>query len=229
MYHKVSLVESEGLTISASNLEAQFQFFKEQGYRSYHLSELAALQKLPSKKSIVLTFDDGYVNQLELALPLLQKYHIKATFFIPLKYMGKEDSWNENTSPIMDAEVLRSLDPTLVELAYHSYAHRKYHEMTPEEVDEDTKMAFQAASSAQLPLNAFLAYPYGKFPRKNPEKEHFFEQLKAYGFQYALRIGNRLNNFPFKDPYEIQRIDVKGEWSLKKFRKKIRLGKRFLI
>ena len=224
MYHKVSAEESKGLTIASERLEAQFRFLAENNYRSYHLSELVNLEKLPQKKNIVITFDDGYVSQLEFAVPLLQKYNLKATFFIPLKYVGGMDDWNDITAPIMDADTLRSLNPLTVELAYHSYAHRKYNQLSPDEREADTLKAFNVASKNALPLAPYLAYPYGKFPRKDPEKVDFFQQLENHKFVYGLRIGNRLNTFPFPNPFEIQRIDVKGQWKLKKFRKKLKYG-----
>jgi peptidoglycan/xylan/chitin deacetylase (PgdA/CDA1 family) len=227
MYHKVSASDSEGLTISTTRLEEQFQSLSENEYRSYHLSELMDLKKLPSKKSVVITFDDGYVSQLEFAVPLLEKYHLKATFFIPLKYLGQTDAWNEPSVPLMTAKQLKSLNPTSIELGYHSYAHQKYNELSLSEIAEDTRKAFEAASKNELSLTSTLAYPYGKFPRKNPEKEQFFNHLKESSFTFGLRIGNRVNRFPFKNPFEINRIDVKGEYSLKKFQRKLRFGKLF--
>ncbi|MEM7185720.1 MAG: polysaccharide deacetylase family protein [Bacteroidota bacterium] len=226
MYHKVASDQSKGLTISAEKLAAQFQFLASNGYQSYHLSTLAILKKLPQpKKNVVITFDDGYVSQLEHAVPLLQKYNLKATFFIPLQYVGAEDAWNEERSPIMDAETLRSLDPSVIELAYHSYAHQRYDEMPLEAIDRDTEQAFARASEQAMPLGPYLAYPYGKFPRTQPQKSEFFNLLKQHQFEYGLRIGNRINRFPFKKPFEIQRIDVKGEWGLNTFKRKIRFGR----
>lgn len=227
MYHKVSASESKGLTISISKLEAQFQYLSENGYTSYHLSELMELQQLPSKKSVVITFDDGYVSQMEYAIPLLEKYGFKATFFIPLKYIGESDSWNEVSFPLMNLEQLQSLNPNTVELGYHSYAHQKYNELSLSEIEKDTQLAFEIVSKNKLPFTATLAYPYGKFPRKNPEKQHFFNHLKEKQFAFGLRIGNKVNSFPFKNPYEINRIDVKGEFSLSKFQRKLKFGRLF--
>jgi len=223
----VDLNENVGLIISTEKLEAQFAFLAESGYHSYHLSELIQLRKLPGKKNIVITFDDGYVNQLEYAYPLLQKYNLKATLFIPLKYIGGEDTWNSPSSPIMDSEALKLLDPAVVELAYHSYEHKKYTELSHEQIETDTRRASEVVSENALSFGPYLAYPYGKFPRKDPEKSLFFQQLQEHDFQYGLRIGNRLNTFPFKDPFEIQRIDIKGEYSLSRFKRKIRYGKLF--
>ena len=84
MYHDVSLSMSEALTISVEKLEEQFSYLAEKGYQTYHFKELMNLNILQSKKNIVITFDDGYVSQLKLVLPLLNKYKLKATFFVPL-------------------------------------------------------------------------------------------------------------------------------------------------
>ncbi len=227
MYHKVSTQESSGLTISVVKLEEQLRWLSENNYQSYHLSELYHIKKLSSKRSVVITFDDGYVSQWEWALPLLAKYQLKATFFIPLKYVGATDAWNHPSSPLMTAAQLKALDPSIVELGYHSYAHQMYHEMSIAAIDEDTKFAIEAASKGQLSMSPIIAYPYGKFPRKYPEKEAFFNLLRMHQFQYGLRIGNRVNSFPFKNPFEINRIDVKGEYSLKKFIWKLKFGKLF--
>ncbi len=225
MYHKVSPSHSEGLTISVSKLEEQFRFLKQMEYHTHHLSELVSVRKLEHPRNIVITFDDGYVNQLELAYPLLQKYGLKATFFIPIQYIGKSDAWNSPSEPIMTAEQLDALDPSVVELGYHSYAHQKYNEMSADEWESDTAAAFEVARKHSLPIGPTLAFPYGKFPRKQPQKGEFVQFLADKGFELAFRIGNRVNNFPFRNKYEIQRIDVKGEFSLKKFRRKIKYGK----
>lgn len=227
MYHKVSETLSEGLTISEKNLEAQFQFLSENEYETYFLSDLYKLKRLPSKKSVVITFDDGYVSQLQYAVPLLQKYKLKAIFFIPLLYIGMEDSWNDETHPLMSLEQLKSLDTSIIELAYHSFAHQKFDSLSLSEIKKDTEMALKAVSENSLHFSLGLAYPFGKYPREKEAKSKFFNLLKKENFKYGLRIGNRLNTFPFKNPFEIQRIDVKGEFSLKKFKWKLRFGKIF--
>jgi peptidoglycan/xylan/chitin deacetylase (PgdA/CDA1 family) len=227
MYHQVDQSDSLGLTISESRLEEQFRWLSENGYRSYHLSELAEVRELPSKRSVVITFDDGYVSQWDYALPLLEKYQLKATFFIPLKYVGATDAWNEPSFPLMTAARLKELNPMVVELGYHSYAHQMYPQMTMEEIEKDTLTAMEVAGQYQLPIQPILAYPYGKFPRKDPERSAFFDILKKHNIRYGFRIGNRVNTFPFKNPYEIQRIDVKGEFTLNTFKWRLKFGKWF--
>jgi peptidoglycan/xylan/chitin deacetylase (PgdA/CDA1 family) len=125
----------------------------------------------------------------------------------------------------MSVEQLQSLDSSIIELGLHSYAHKNYTKLTPNKVQEDFNLCREFVNANQLNVQNILAYPYGKFPKKNPGKTLFFKILKANNIAYALRIGNRVNSFPLRHPYEVQRIDIKGEDSFLKFKLKLRLGK----
>ncbi|MEH6764562.1 MAG: polysaccharide deacetylase family protein [Aequorivita antarctica] len=227
MYHHITVEEGKGLTISVEKLEKQLKHLAENGYKTFHLKELLQIKDLPKGKNIVITFDDGYVSQMELAIHLLKKYKLKATFFVPLDFLGQTDSWNTSSLEIMTAEQLKSLDPKIVELGFHSFYHKKYTELSNAEIEADTRRCLEFVSENNLNFSPILAYPYGKFPKEKTPNEIFKKILSANGIQYGLRIGNRINNFPFKKLYEIERIDVKGEFSLLKFRQKIRFGKLF--
>ena len=227
MYHHVTTEKGKGLTISIENLEKQFKHLAENGYKTYHFKELSKLKTLPNAQNIIITFDDGYVSQMELALPLLKKYKLKATFFVPLDFLGKTDSWNTSSLQIMTLEQLKSLDPKIVELGFHSFYHKKYTELSNAEIEADTRRCMEFVSENELNFSPVLAYPYGKFPKDKKVNEIFRKILSKNGIEYGLRIGNRINTYPLKKPYEIQRIDVKGEFSMLKFRQKIRFGKLF--
>jgi peptidoglycan/xylan/chitin deacetylase (PgdA/CDA1 family) len=229
MYHGVTqnASDSKGLTISTENLEEQFRYLKDNGYVSLHFSELQSLKTSTDfpKKTVIITFDDVYVNQLELAYPLLQKYGLKASFFIPFQYVNGVDEWNTGKEKLMSITQLKSMDEATIELGLHSFAHKKYHELSVEEIDEDFVKCKDFIIYNQLNVSNVLAYPYGKYPRKNPEQTQFFNALVKHQVAYGLRIGNRVNRFPFKDNYQVQRIDIKGEDSLLKFKLKLRYGK----
>lgn len=229
MYHHVITGEGKGLVISAKNLEKQFKFLSESNYRSYHLRELLDLKELPKGKNIVITFDDCYLSHQDVVLPLLQKYKLKATFFAPLEFLGEKDNWNTSQLPILSVEQLKALDPKTVELGFHSFGHLFYNNLSNLEVENDLQRSKKFVENNDLNFTPALAYPYGKFPREKAENKIFNETLSKNGIRYGLRIGNRINKFPFKKPYEIERIDVKGEWSLLKFKQKIRFGKLYMF
>jgi peptidoglycan/xylan/chitin deacetylase (PgdA/CDA1 family) len=229
MYHNVCqhIQDCKGLTIAVDMLEAQFAYLAMKGFKTFHFSELQNFNSdnpLP-KKSVIITFDDVYVNQLDLAYPLLQKYKLKASFFIPFKYVDEFDSWNDGSEKIMSIDQLKSLDDSIIELGLHSFNHLNYIDMSNDEIDADFEQCKVFIKKNQLPVNNILAYPFGKYPKRNPKKSEFFKCLHRHQMAYGLRIGNRVNSFPFKNNYEVQRIDIKGEDTLSKFKLKLRLGK----
>lgn len=83
MYHYVRVVDKQKdplgyeLSINPTDFEKQMKYLKDQGYTTLHLSDL--LDKKVPKKSIVLSFDDGYEDFYTAALPILQKYGFTAS------------------------------------------------------------------------------------------------------------------------------------------------------
>ena len=224
MYHNVSDDKnSNGLTIFCNTLEKQFCYLQEEKYTTYHFSELENKTIIDSK-SVVVTFDDVTVNQLIYAVPLLEKYNLKATFFIPFAYIGNVDLWNSGKEKIMSIEQLKTLQ-SRVELGFHSFDHKRYATLTEAEINSDFSKCFEIIKQNDLKVYNALAYPYGNYPKKEPQKTKFQSVLKQNNVKLGLRIGNKVSKFPFKNPYEITRIDIKGEDSLLKFKLKLRFGK----
>lgn len=232
MYHSLTADSnlSSGLTISIAKFKEQFQYLKDEGYTTFHFKDLEnnIEEKLP-QKSVIITFDDVYVNQLELAVPLLESFNFKACFYVPFKYVNGHNDWDEGLKPIMSVEQLKSLDRNVIELGMHSYAHGNFKSMTLEAIERDFVKANQFITDNGLDIHQTIAYPYGKFPRKGKQKEDFFKVLGQNNVKYGLRIGNRVNSYPFKNKFEIQRLDIKGEDSLKTFKRKIKYGKSLLF
>lgn len=226
MYHNITLRRdlSHGLTLSLEKFEEQLQYLVNHNFTTYFASEIEKKDAIPNK-SVMITFDDVTENQLLYAMPLLDKYKFKATFFIPFDYIGKSDLWNDGSEKIMTIEQLKLLNTDLIELGHHSFFHGKYDTLSMEEIQDDFDKSFELISKNDLKVYPALAYPYGNFPKSRIEKAEFFQLLEKNNIKMAFRIGNRVNNFPFKNKYEIQRIDIKGEDSLFTFKWKLRLGK----
>ncbi|MEO8253101.1 MAG: polysaccharide deacetylase family protein [Flavobacterium sp.] len=224
MYHNISDdKDSTGLTVFCNKLEEQFHYLQQKEYTSYHFSELENKTIIDSK-SVIITFDDVTVNQLVYAVPLLEKYNLKAVFFIPFAYIGNLDLWNSGKEKIMSIEQLKTLQ-SRVELGLHSFDHKRYATLTEVEIHADFSKCFEFIKQNDLKVYNALAYPYGNYPKKEPQKAKFQSILKQNKVKIGLRIGNKISKFPFKNPYEITRIDIKGEDSMLKFKLKLRFGK----
>lgn len=234
MYHKVATTGADGLTIPAVELGQQFRYIREKGYHTLFFGEVAALlrakQPLPAR-ALVITFDDAYRSFHTHALPLLEKYNLKATVFVPVGHMGGTNAWDRGNDPVMPAEELGLImKGGLVETGLHSFAHRNYREMSLQEMKEDLEKCATALTACNLPFARVLAYPYGGYPKKDAAR---LAQMKAMfretGLDFALRIGNRINPLPLKEPYLVKRIDIKGTDSFATFRIKLSKGRKKLF
>lgn len=47
-------------------------------------------------RSLVITFDDGYADNAEVALPILQRYGLQATFFVSTGFLDGGRMWNDS-------------------------------------------------------------------------------------------------------------------------------------
>lgn len=100
MYHRVAepTIDPWQLAVSSSNFEQQLRILKATGLvvpMSDVEEGLYCKEKLPP--SIVITFDDGYLDNYLYAKPLLEKYSLPATFFVCTHHIGtsKRFWWDE--------------------------------------------------------------------------------------------------------------------------------------
>ncbi|MEI6435211.1 MAG: polysaccharide deacetylase family protein [Bacteroidota bacterium] len=230
MYHKISESGADGLTVTTRQFEQQLQYLKQQGYQSIGFKKLKSLvndgMPLP-RKSIILTFDDAYRNFLELALPLLKKYQFSATVFVPVAYIGKTNIWDNGGEAIMnDQELKRLALNDEIEVGLHSFLHRSFGDMTPAEIRDDLESCSKTLRFHGIPFVKTLAYPYGGYPKKDAvRKAEMISVFKNFKLDFALRIGNRINPWTIRQPFEIKRIDIKGTDSFFIFRTKVRKGR----
>ncbi len=90
-YHQINDRDHNALTLSTSEFEAQMRYLAENGYHPITPNELADHLEngapLP-EKPILLTFDDGYIDNYKNAYPILQKYGLKGSIFIITDYLN---------------------------------------------------------------------------------------------------------------------------------------------
>jgi peptidoglycan/xylan/chitin deacetylase (PgdA/CDA1 family) len=98
MYHYIS-TPPEGadkyrldLSVTPEEFERQMAYLAENGFETVSLYDLSlaitAKSELPSRP-VIITMDDGYVDNYENALPILQKYGMEATFFIVTQFIDE--------------------------------------------------------------------------------------------------------------------------------------------
>lgn len=232
-YHSISTNGFEDqITITKEKFISHLDYLRDNGYQTMWLSEVGQYQNakkpLPPK-TVVLTFDDGYKNNYTELFPLLKEYGMKATVFMVLGRIGQNIDWPgqyvNNTMELMTKDQLVEIG-SQIEIAHHTFKHDNYTKISFEAIDEDLKKSNKVIADENLNVFPALAYTFGRYYRKKDEKqEKLFALLQKNGIRYAFRIGNRINKFPLKSFYDIQRTDIRGTDSFDDFKKKVRFGR----
>lgn len=230
LYHSVSVDgRKNSLTVTREQLEEQFRHLRAKGYSAILLSELIAYydhqQPLP-KKPVLITFDDGFRNNLEIAYPLAIKYGMKINLFLVPAFMMMGEYKDQ---PCLRPEDIQKLDPAHVEIGLHSYAHSSYAELAPSKIEADIERCRLSMRTMGINWQPCIAYPYGAYPRrKGYDQNRLFEILDEKGIRLAFRIGNRINPLPLRRQFLIQRLDIRGDEPFLIYRLSLAFGKKLL-
>lgn len=108
IYHVVADVSRDpfGIAVPPATFDAHMEIISKR-YRPLTLSEAAdaAASGSPAPRSVAVTFDDGYANNLTEALPILAKWSVPATIFVATGSVesGAEFWWDQLERLIFDA------------------------------------------------------------------------------------------------------------------------------
>lgn len=137
-YHRVNTFDfralglvSREITVPRERFERQLRHLSRRGYRSITLEECSAMLagEIPiDPKAVLLTFDDGYDDNLSDAAPVLAKYGFTATVFPVLEQVGKDNTcWpmadTQGLGDFMSADRLKKWLDAGHEIGSHTLTH----------------------------------------------------------------------------------------------------------
>lgn len=196
----------DNLSVSPDKFEAQMEYLSQHGYTPLTLSEIISAFKgefvLP-EKAVVLTFDDGYIDFYLNAYPILLKYQLKATVFIPTGLMdqGYYLSWDQ----------IRQMDSSgLISFQSHSVSHTDLPSLEHEQLIFQLKESKKTLEQVLGKRVNFLAYPYGA---SNPNIWQVVREtgyLAAVGTWYSDTLSEGVI-------YDLPRIKIAGQLTLEDF------------
>jgi glycosyltransferase involved in cell wall biosynthesis len=192
-------------------------------YRSIGFEELAlALREnrpLP-RRTVAITIDDGYRDNLDVALPVLRRWRRPATLFLVSGLIGESNRWHgEETEErvLLTLEQVQQMRAGGVAAGAHTRSHPRLSELDEAAVREEVSGSrgdLEAALDAPVPT---FAYPYGLHdPRA-------VAAAAEAGFSGACTTFARLARRG-DDPLLIPRIEIQGEDSIRRFLHKLWFG-----
>jgi peptidoglycan/xylan/chitin deacetylase (PgdA/CDA1 family)/GT2 family glycosyltransferase len=177
--------------------------------------------RLPPAGAVVLTFDDGYLDNLEVALPLLRRFDVRATVFVVTSLMDQQNGWDSSgeltTRRLLSWDDARALRDAGIEIASHTDHHPHLTHLTPDEVDAELRTSAEQIAAALGEAPRTFAYPYGDYD------EAVRDRVAGNGYAAACTVRPGLAT-PSADPYQLPRIAVAGVEGLGRFALGIELG-----
>jgi peptidoglycan/xylan/chitin deacetylase (PgdA/CDA1 family) len=215
MYHKVNDIPDNPTTVPVAKFDEQLERLAELGYQVVALEDVLAAYNdgtpLPPG-AVLITFDDGYRDTLENALPVLQKYGYPAVIFIPVAYMDDETPLPHEThlaargvrNATLDWGLMRELDAAGVRVESHGIAHRPLAEVSLDEaVREIAVSKLELEERLGRPVRAY-AYVKGSEAHFHPVHESL---LKQAGYEIAFTSISRRNG-PETNPFRLGRYNI---------------------
>ena len=215
MYHKVNDVEGNSVTVPVGLFDEQMAQLGEFGYTPVSLDAVLDhyLQRAPLPDGAVLiTFDDGYRDNLENAVPVLQRYGYPAVLFCPIGYLGGRRPLPHDehlasqgiVNRTLDWSELAELETAGVRVESHGIGHRPLADL---EVDE----AAREITLSKLRLEEALGRPVRAFAYVKGSEAHYrlvhLSLLKQAGYDLAFTSISGSNG-PKTDPLQLHRYNV---------------------
>ncbi len=206
MYHSVTPQASGSYQITPAMFEADLQYLAAHGYETVSAAQLVdytnGTGELP-EHPVMLTFDDGFYNNLSIALPLLEQYDMCAVVSVVGTYTdvnAADDPHSDVYSYLTWEDINALLDSGRLEIGSHTYDLHSMEQRAGCSImmgeDEETYTALLRADLQQLQsrmqeetgtLPIAFAYPYGYICKES------IPVLKELGFLCSFTCYERPN------------------------------------
>ncbi len=227
MYHKVLLEPSNSkhrIFVTVDTFKAHLSHIRKEGLTPINFKQYEAWKKgeLPQtwmpKRPIILTFDDGYLDNYTNAWPLLKQYGYTAVIYA----LGDPDldhnKWDvekgEPREPLMSIDQKREMANAGIEFGAHTMRHLDLTTVSAKALHYELN---EAKSQLEHDLGhdvISFAYPYGSI---NPSVEH---QTRKAGYKYAVVINEHAGIHLEDNPMAIFRAYIFPEDLGSRFSKK---------
>lgn len=192
MYHQIEQAPPKGaafrsLYVSPKAFARQMALLSLLGYRGLSMSGLMPyLRGEKNGKVVGITFDDGFLNNLTNAMPVLQRLGFSSTCYIISQRIGQTNAWDGDKgvaqTPLMDAAQLRQWVAGGQEVGAHSRQHVRLKQTDAATAQQEIALCKTELQAITQSAVQHFCYPYGDY---GPEH---VAMAQAAGFESATTV-----------------------------------------
>jgi peptidoglycan/xylan/chitin deacetylase (PgdA/CDA1 family) len=215
MYHKVNDLWPNPTTVSTSVFDEQMTLLGQLGYVPVPLDAVTDhyLRGVPlPRKAVLLTFDDGYRDNLENALPILRRHGYPAVLFVPVGFLDDARPLPHEEplrllgirNDTVDWDELSELEAGGVRIESHGIGHRPLSELEPADATREialSKLRLEERLGREVEAFAFVK---GSLADYRPEHASLVQQA---GYKVAFTSVSGANG-PSTDRFRLLRYNV---------------------
>jgi peptidoglycan/xylan/chitin deacetylase (PgdA/CDA1 family) len=215
MYHKVNDLSANPLTMPVSVFDEQMEQLQQLDYTVVDLQAVldhyVEGKPLPPR-AVLITFDDGYHDNLENAARVLRKYEYPAVLFVPIGYLDDRHPLPHEEhlaaqgilNRTIDWDELVELERVGIRIESHGISHRPLADL---EVDE----AAREIALSKLRLEERLGRPVRAFSYVKGSEAHYkpvhLSLVRQAGYDVAFTAVSGANS-PATDPLQLRRYNI---------------------
>ncbi|MFD0980281.1 polysaccharide deacetylase family protein [Tropicimonas aquimaris] len=157
------------------------------------------------ERALLITFDDGYLSTLTEATPCLQAFGFPAVVFVPTRYVGGTNSFDNGVEPeerMCGWADLVELARRGVEVQGHTVSHPHLSSLASDQQERELTESRDLLSERLGAVVDLLAYPYGD----DDSARLSSDRLARMGYRAAFLYGGGIAPVPLKDPFRIPRF-----------------------
>jgi peptidoglycan/xylan/chitin deacetylase (PgdA/CDA1 family) len=171
VYHQIDKPPSRGtplrgLVVSPHSFAWQMSMLKTLGYRGHSMHDLEPYLSGEKQGRVVgITFDDGYQNNFDLALPILKRYGHTATCYAVSEQVGKTNHWDDGlvaTKSLMNRGQLLSWLDAGMDVGSHTCTHADLTKLEDKEALKEIKFSKLSLEDSLGTQIRHFCYPYGR-------------------------------------------------------------------
>jgi len=205
-YHSVKESADNEVTITPENLKAQLKYIKDEGYVTLTLNELKGylLNNYPiPNKSIVITFDDGYMDNYYSAFPILKDFNMVATIFCITSAL--------DGGYYLSKEAINEMSNYGLDIQSHTVNHPHLDKLTYDEQLSELKESKKTLESITGKKIDSIAYPFGDFNDDSVKAAK--DAGYSLGFTTKRGLSDRDDN-----PLKLDRIYISSKYDMNTFK-----------
>jgi peptidoglycan/xylan/chitin deacetylase (PgdA/CDA1 family) len=215
MYHKVNDLPGNPLSVPVGLFDDQMHQLRELGYTVVSLDNVLAYYvdgaKLPPR-AVLITFDDGYRDNLEHAAPVLERHGYPAVLFVPIAYLDDRLPLPHEerlaargvVNSTLDWSELATLEAAGIRIESHGISHRPLADLALDEAAREIVLS-------KLRLEDRLGRPVRSFAYVKGSEAHYkpvhLSLLRQAGYEVAFTSVSGSNDRG-TDPLRLHRYNV---------------------